>query len=697
MASDYLYPLDLTGSQPSNTIRDEKHTVSPPSQITQSSFIVLRACPFFAHNIVVKDGKGPTARVLNYGEDYILTHKSIALSMLTKKGVYASVMFKDRNYTGSVYVTYQTVGGEYNLDDYTIVEKLTRQKYIITHTSFDQIVGLPASFPNPPHQHDPIDLVGMGSVVEKIADLAAAIRGNKGSFGLVNATINDHIASSTAHSPAQVGLGNVKNFGLAVTNDYETRTADRYTTADTVADYVNKRINEETVANEARYLTQESAGLLYVKSSDVYSKAESDNLYHSKEYLDQNYLKKSDSVTVAQVGNIVNTIVDMSQYHTRTEALGVFYSRVVADTRFYTRSQTDAKFVSQTDGDARYIQTTDPTAILSQRSDNQLLIENGKFYVGLQAPENVVTLYIDCINGSDNSPGTRAAPLRTLQRAHELTPANKSSTWLLRSYLTFQMDRANIWYSWNFNHKVTDGAKRVISMYGETWIDGAKNSQATQTLDGVCNWWYLDNLSPVEIYLRAFTGGNDAQGIYSAIVEDGSEIVFKGISLLKPKAYDAREWSNRLLKDMSFFHGTGTIRLIGARLLQLGEFKDEDSDRFKWIATDSHDDLKIVFDGCVYGYVRTLITDTGVEYLNVDSSSVFGYTKTEGKPFHFNDATAKITVTNGAGIGLGAASVGGITRNSNMTVALKRTKMIAGLNIVNGVCTNIQSNITLVS
>lgn len=65
MTKDYLYPLDLTGSQPSNLIRDEKHTISPPSQITQSSFIVLRACPFFAHNIVVKDGKGPTARTLD--------------------------------------------------------------------------------------------------------------------------------------------------------------------------------------------------------------------------------------------------------------------------------------------------------------------------------------------------------------------------------------------------------------------------------------------------------------------------------------------------------------------------------------------------------------------------------------------------------------------------------------------------------
>ena len=695
MASDYLYPLDLTGSQPSNTIRDEKHTISPPSQITQSSFIVLRACPFFAHNIVVKDGKGATARTLAFGEDYLLTHKSIALTMLTKKGVYASIQFKDRNYTGSVYVTYQTVGGEYNLDDYTIVEKLTRQKYIITHTSFDQLVGLPASFPNPPHQHDPTDLVGMAAVVEKLSDLAAAIRGNKGSFGLVNTLIHSHLNNITSHTPSQVGLGNLKNYALAVANDYDIKSSDKYTTPATVNDYVSKTMTIADAANSDRYLTKVDGDLLFVKASEVYNKAESNNLYHTKQYLDSNYLKKVDAVTTTEVGNIVNTIVDMSQYHTRVEALGVFYTRILADERFYTRSQIDTKFVTLSEGDVRYIQTTNPTAILSPRPNNQLIIESGQFYVGKEAPLAVSVLYIDCINGSDNSPGTRAEPLRTLEKANEITPANKSSTWFLRHYQTYQMGAANFWYNWNFNHKVLDGAKRNISIYGHTWIDGAKYSTATQQQDGVCNWWYLNEVEPLEIYLRGYDGPNGNKHLFGVDVDDHSEIILRGVTLLKPKALNPKPYNLNTLHDISFMSGNGTFRLIGVKLLQLGEFKDLDSDRFKWFSSTVYDNSTLVLDNCVYGYVTPGLTPAGLEILNIVTTGFYGYTL-NNKPFHYEDTVGRLIVTKGNGIGDGATQAGGKLRESNARVVLQRTGMVAGLNVVNSVCTNIQSNITLV-
>lgn len=697
MTTEYLYPLDLTGSQPSNLIRDEKHTISPPSQITQSSFIVLRACPFFAHNIVVKDGKGATARTLVFGEDYLLTHKSIALTMLTKKAVYASIMFKDRNYTGTVYVTYQTVGGEYNLDDYTIVEKLTRQKYTITHVSFDQIVGLPASFPNPPHQHDPTDLVGMSQIVEKLSDLAAAIRGNKGSFGVVNATLNAHLIGQTAHTPTQVGLGNVKNYTTAVAADYDKKAADKYATAATVNDYVTKRINESETVYNSRYITKELAGLTYVKAQEVYTKAESDNLYHNKQYLDKIYLKKADAVTPQHVGNIVNDIVNLSQYHTRAEALGVFYTRADADARYYTRSQTDAKFVTQTAGDARYIQTTDPSAILSTRTDNQLLIEDGKFYVGKQAPLNVTDLYIDCINGSDNGTGTRSSPLRTLQRANELTPDNKSSTWRIRSYSTTQMEAANSWYSWDFDHVVKDNAKRHVTVYNNTWIDGAKNSQATQLHDGINNWWNLTQYIPVEVYIRAKPGNGDVAAIYSAVLDDNSSLTFRGITLLKPMATGKVEAiTSSYLKRISFMYGTGTFTLIGTRLFQLGEYQGDDTTTFKWYHSDIDHNSRLILDACDYGYAKVMTNINNTATLTPNTSSVFKYTASK-TPFHYEYSVGQLMARSSGFIGLGAGGAGGTLASRNIEVVLKRTGMISGLNIVNGVCTNVQSNITLVS
>lgn len=696
MASEYLYPLDLTGSQPSNKIRDEKHTISPPSQITQSSFVVLRACPFFAHNVVVKDGIGPTARTLAFGEDYLLTHKSIALTMHTKKPVYASIQFKDRNYTGTIYVTYQTVGGEYNLDDYTIVEKLTRQKYIINHTSFDQIVGLPASFPNPPHQHDPTDLVGMEQIVEQLSNLAAAIRGNKGSFGLVNTTINSHLTAQSAHSPAQVGLSNVKNFGLAVAADFETRAADKYTTAVVITDYVNKRLTAVDTENGLRYLTKTEANLLYIKGNSVYSKAESDNLYHNKNYLAANYLKKVDAVTVAQVGNIVNTIVDMSQYHTRTEALGVFYTRALSDARYYTRSQTDVKFVSQEQGDQRYIQTTNPEAILSARSDNQLVIEDGKFYVGKQSPLDVVNLYIDCINGSDNSPGTRSAPIRTLKRAHEMTPANKSSTWRLRHYSIDQMENANFWYFWDFNHSVKDGATRFITVYGNTWIDGAKYSEARQLANGSIVWHAVEQVSRLPIYIKTYTApGTTYQSIYSLILDGEGSANYTGLMLIKPKPVVTGPLTSGSLNGAAYIYGRGQATFNSTWLMQIGEFGSADSAYFNWYTSYPNQEVKLLFEGCSYGYVTEII-ETGVTKYKTDFVSIFSYASVYRRPFQYYYTIGTLVVSQGSNAGDGATAAGATTVYKNLHVVLQRSKMFRGLNIVNGVCTNVLTNITLV-
>lgn len=696
MSSKYLYPLDLTGTQPSNRIRNEKHTISPPTLITQSSFIVLRACPFFAHNIVLKDGSGETARTLAFGEDYILTHKSIALSMLCKKPVYASIMFNDRNYTGSVYVTYQTVGGEYNLDDYTIVEKLTRQKYIITHTSYDQIVGLPAAFPNPPHQHDPTDLVGMSAVVEKLAEMAAAIRGNKGSYGLMNTMVNAHLTGTASHSPSQVGLGNLNNYGVAIPIDFTNRSANKYTTAVGVADYVAAELALHDADSASRYLQKVEAGLLYVKAVDVYAKWESDNLYFSKDYLNANFLKKTEAVTTADVGNIVNTIVDMSQYRTRTEADGTYYRQADSDARYYTKTQMDSNFVTQSVGDSRYIQTTNPESILSSKPDNALTIENNKFYVGKIAADNVVKLYIDAINGSDNSPGTRAEPIRTLSKAHEMTPQNRSSTWLLRHYSIDQLENANFWYYWDFNHTVRNGAKRVITIYGNTWIDGAKNSEARQLAGGSISWEFINEVTRLPISIRTKKTDEDNRlSIYNVCLEDEAVFETHGVMFIKPKPLNPSRAPQIVYTDSTFFYGKGQVTSIGSWFMQNGAYASEDSTFFKWFINFFNEGIKIFIEGGTYGYciVEAL---NGVSKFKLDTTSPFTYATPSQRPFQYLYTVGTLVVSPGGTAGAGALAAGATTISDNMSVVLQRPKLIRGLNVVNGVCTNITTNLTLV-
>lgn len=695
MATTYLYQLDLTGQLPANRIVDEKHTVSPPTVIEQANFIVARACPFFADTLVVKDGKGPTARVLEFGNDYIVTHESVALTKLTKQKVNASITFKDRNYTGSVYISYNTVGGEYTLDDYTIVEKLTREKYALRKTTFDQIVGVPSSYPNAVHYHDTSDLVGLGEVIVAMNDLTAAIKGMQGSYGTLNTIVQTHIKGANSHTPAQVGLSNVKNFDLALSTDYAARAPNKYVTPDTVVDYITEQITiSESKAGDI-YLTKAYSSQTFLTKQEAYTKGESDNLFGTKDFIATNYLKKIDAITEAQVGALVNQIVDLSQYHTRAEAYNLFYTKDQADTRFYTKSQLDTTFIKTADADNRYIQTANPTAVLSPKADNQLSIENGKLYVGLVAPDDVVTLYIDCINGTDNSPGTRSAPLRTLQRAHELTPPHRSSTWYIKYYTIDQMDKANAWYNWDFHHTVRLGATRTIAVYNHTWIDGAKASEARQKADGALYWYYLQDIARVPLYLRFNRSETQlTEKLFGIDLLDNSSFKAQGLCFIKPSATEPSKYSISQGTDSAFIYGTGTFSFEGCEFYQYGSFTDLDTNWFKWVYYDYKCNLSVIFSGCGFGYVVENMVN-GITILAVDKTTLFGYTKADERPIQSNGGCGKLICVDAVSPGAGAIAAGGSSYPANMAVALQRSNMLNGFNFVNGVCTNLLTNLTL--
>lgn len=293
--SEYLYPLDLTGTQSSNRIKNEKHTVNPPNDVTHASFIVARACPFYEHTLVIKDGKSSTARTLVEGQDYICTHQSITLTHHTKLPVFASISFIDRQYTGTVYLSYNTVGGEWTLDDNSIVEKLTRDTYSIHHVSFDQIVGVPSSYPNAPHDHNPTSLVGLDEVVTRLTEIAAALRAGQGSYAQMATALQHHLTTPNAHGPGDVGLGNVKNFELAITSDVINKAPNKYVTANILNEWVLNQVQTLKDYVVAKYPTSQDIALKHPDKAQVYTKAETNNLYYTKSFVDATFVKTQES------------------------------------------------------------------------------------------------------------------------------------------------------------------------------------------------------------------------------------------------------------------------------------------------------------------------------------------------------------------------------------------------------------------
>lgn len=220
----YLYTYDPVGTSVANKRTNELHNVAPPNNPLNANFIVPRAAPFFKVGLIVRTGAAVNDPVLEEGVDYILTHPFIEASLVLNKLIYGSIMFLDRQYTGDVYLTYQTLGGGYTLDDYDIVESLTNSLYNIRLVSWTQIEGLPVSYPGLPHTHnDYEDMVGLSEVVAELVQMVAAINAGGSNVNSLMASFQQHLNATMAHSKSQVGLSLVPNYPPAVQQDLETR------------------------------------------------------------------------------------------------------------------------------------------------------------------------------------------------------------------------------------------------------------------------------------------------------------------------------------------------------------------------------------------------------------------------------------------------------------------------------------------
>lgn len=230
-----LYAYDPSGQLPANKVVDEGIVIIPPRDIKDWSYVCPRAAPFFADSLVVKNGKGSGARTLIENVDYRIVFDFVSASVHLKRRICCGIALLNPQYSGTIYVTYQALGGEFTMSDFTILEEIVRNRYKTVHIAYEQIINLPEGFAPAWHEHKVKDMVAMSAVVEKLKAIEQALlnRGS-GSWDQLDRLINHHINSTQAHIPANVGLGNVKNYGIATRADVTAGRADKYVTADTL-------------------------------------------------------------------------------------------------------------------------------------------------------------------------------------------------------------------------------------------------------------------------------------------------------------------------------------------------------------------------------------------------------------------------------------------------------------------------------
>ena len=226
-----LYNYDPSGALGANKVVNESITIVPPGNIKDVSFFCPRAAPFFANSMVIKTGTGIGARTLIEDVDYRIVFDFVSASVHLKRRINVGIALLNPEYAGTLYLTYQALGGEFSLADFSVFEEIIRERYSTVHVAYEQIVNLPPGFATTWHEHKVNDMIGMSEVVTELVGIKNAILAKPGSWSQINKMLEDHLASNNAHTPRQVGLGNVMNYGVATEADLKAGRSDKYLTA----------------------------------------------------------------------------------------------------------------------------------------------------------------------------------------------------------------------------------------------------------------------------------------------------------------------------------------------------------------------------------------------------------------------------------------------------------------------------------
>lgn len=236
MSTTGLYPFDPYGNNPENLVLNERQSLQSPGR-DDFYFIIPKAAPFFVTSMVVRNDA--TNEVYAEGIDYVFGHYFVEAMNKTGRTVAGSIRFLNRDMSGIVSLTYQTIGGEWGFDDTAILEELSNKALNPLTRAWAQIDVLPKSFPPVPHDQHVDTLIGFEDVVKAIDDIVEAIgESESGKFSQhLDDRLNPHNVTKT-----QVGLGRVKNYTFA--NEAESRAgqrSDRYMSPSNVASAIDEQ------------------------------------------------------------------------------------------------------------------------------------------------------------------------------------------------------------------------------------------------------------------------------------------------------------------------------------------------------------------------------------------------------------------------------------------------------------------------
>ena len=221
-----LYDLDITGESPANLISDEVHQLTA-ANYRDYFFIIPNYAPFFQKNIQVTFFTDTDSRVLTPGIDYSFAVPYMGAIRSLGEFIYGGIGLNLSFQSGSIRITYQTLGGDYVSDPNSVWERLANLAIVY----WDQVQDIPSVFPPGPHSVDYEDITGQIEVINSLNDIVTAITSTP--IAELRITLQHLLNTNNPHqtTKAQIGLEKVVNRAIANDIDVINRTpTDDYVT-----------------------------------------------------------------------------------------------------------------------------------------------------------------------------------------------------------------------------------------------------------------------------------------------------------------------------------------------------------------------------------------------------------------------------------------------------------------------------------
>lgn len=166
----FTFPFDPSGLLVSNKILNESHTITPANG-KDYRFIIPKGAPYFERS--VKLIHTSTGKTMIKGTDWVPGHRFAAASQTPPfASVYGSILITDDTLSGSFHIeSYQTLGGEFTIDETTALNLLANKLLDPRLTTWDKVINAPLVQDPLAHLHHVSQSIGWDAVVAVLNEL----------------------------------------------------------------------------------------------------------------------------------------------------------------------------------------------------------------------------------------------------------------------------------------------------------------------------------------------------------------------------------------------------------------------------------------------------------------------------------------------------------------------------------------------